>query len=97
MSWDKTYSHTVALGVDRLGAAVIYNEPDITISSLCWIVRSGTDQQRAALKLYRWQLLSLRGIGNGLEYFWPGHCARARTGDIQTSARARALLGAVTP
>ena len=96
MSWDRTYTHTVLLGIDRLGAAIIYNEPDITISSLCWIVRFGSDAQRNQLKLYGWQSASLRAIGAGLEYFWPGHCARARTGDIQTSARSRSLLGAVT-
>lgn len=97
MSWDRTYSHTVLLGVDRLGAALIYNEPDITISSLCWIVRSGSDSQRAALKLYHWQLRSLQLIGDGLEHFWPGHCARARNGDLQTTQRSRQLLGALTP
>jgi hypothetical protein len=93
MSWDKTYSHTVLLGLDRLGAAVIFNEPDITISSLCWIVRAGSTDMVARLNLHDWQLVALRGIGDGLEYFWPGHCERARTGDLETSARARALLG----
>ena len=97
MSWDKTYSHTVLLGVDRLGAAVVFNEPDITISSLCWIVRSGSPGQNDQLKLYDWQRGTLRAIGAALEFFWPGHCARARTGDIQTSSRARSLLGALTP
>lgn len=97
MSWDKTYSHTLALALDRAAAAVIYNEPDITISSLCWVVRSGSVTANATLKLYRWQAASLRAIGSALEYFWPGHCARARTGDIATSTRARTLLGALTP
>lgn len=106
MSWDRTYTHTIALGVDRLGAALIFNEPDITISSLCWVVRAsdqlpkllaagltptvpvqGAPRTLAKLKLSRWQLALLRAIGNGLEHFWPGHCERARQGDVTTSAR----------
>jgi hypothetical protein len=95
MSWDKTYSHTVALGVDRLGAALVFNQPDITISSLCWIVRQvHSEDMVQRLKLYPWQLWLLRRIGNFLEHFWPGHCADARQGDLDTSARARLLLGA---
>lgn len=93
MSWDKTYSHTALLALDRWGGAIIFNEPDITISSLCWIVREGSTSMQSALKLYGWQLLALRGIGSALEYFWPGHCAAARLGDLQTSARSRTLLG----
>lgn len=94
MSWDKTYSHTVALGFDRLGAALIFNEPDITISSLCWIVRESSPAQVEKLKLSEWQLWLLWQIGNGLEHFWPGHCAAARQGDLDTTARSRVLLGA---
>jgi hypothetical protein len=97
MSWDRTYSHTALLGIDRLGAALLFNEPDITISSLAWVVRSGSDAQRAQLQLYGWQRSALSAIGSALEYFWPGHCARARTGDLATSTRARTLLGALTP
>lgn len=93
MSWDKTYSHTLALALDRAAAAVIFNEPDITISSLAWMVRSGSDAQRASLKLHGWQRSCLRFVGSALEYFWPGHLDAARLGDIQTSQRAAALLG----
>lgn len=97
MSWDKTYSHTVLLALDRLGAALIFNEPDITISSLCWIVRNATKYRIAEvalpkLKLAVWQKFALVWIGNGLEYFWPGHCEAARQGDLQTGANARSLL-----
>jgi hypothetical protein len=97
MSWERTYSHTALLGIDRLGAALVFNEPDITISSLCWVVRNGNSEELGALKLYSWQLCALRGIGNTLEHFWPGHCTRARDGDIQASTRARTLLGVATP
>lgn len=92
MSWSNTYTHTIALAIDRFGAALIFNEPDITISSLCWVVRRGSKMQQDALKLAPWQRKLLQLIGNGLEHFWPGHCARARGGDLATSSRARSLL-----
>lgn len=91
MSWDKTYTHTLALALDRAAAAVIFNEPDITISSLCWIALNkapGLDD----LKLYQWQYEALVRIGGGLEYFWPGHCAEAVQGDLGTSVRSQLLL-----
>jgi len=95
MSWDIAYSHTLALAVDRLGAALVFNQPDITISSLCWIVRQVHSEEMVQwLKLYWWQLWLLWRIGDFLEYFWPGHCADARLGDLDTSQRSRVLLGA---
>jgi hypothetical protein len=102
MSWDKTYSHTVALGVDRLGAALVFNQPDITISSLCWIVLNGeklkiAEDALVELKLWRWQRFALKWIGHGLEYFWPGHTEAARLGDLQTGERSRKLLSDAPP
>lgn len=108
MSWDKTYSHTLLVGLDRLGAAVLFNEPDITISSLCWIVLKASDPRYVdmgprvpvadaiaslvKLRLYKWQLRLLWNIGHALERFFPGHCAAAREGDLDTSERSRVLL-----
>lgn len=108
MSWNQTYTHTLALGADRFAAAVVFNQPDITVSSLCWIVMTAesplppngdialhqavTDAY-LDLKLYIWQLHALRWIGKELERTFPGHCEAARQGDLDTSARARALLG----
>ena len=34
------YWLTLALAADRLGAAVLFNRPDLTISTLCWMVRT---------------------------------------------------------
>lgn len=111
MSWNRTYSHTVALGLDRFTAAVVFNQADITVSSLCWIVRkrdavmatpigaplTPLDLSAVAafktMNLYEWQVLTLRWLGDGLEKFFAGHLASARTGDIRTSERARMLLG----
>lgn len=97
MSWDKTYSHTLVLGLDRFGAAILFNQPDITISSLCWVVREApfgkiAEDALPKLKLYRWQNCALVIIGNALEYFWPGHCEAARLGDLQTGELSRGLL-----
>lgn len=109
MSWSQTYTYTLALAIDRFGAAVLFNEPDITISSLCWIVVTAErhaawpippDQKVAfaalrQLTLATWQYRFLRAIGNQfLERFWPGHCARARLTDLATTVRSRGLLGA---
>lgn len=102
MSWDQTYSHTVALAIDRLGAALLFNEPDITISSLAWIVRNAgalkiAEEALPRLKLAAWQRFALEQIGNGLEHFWPGHLDAARWGDLQTGQRARDLLSDFPP
>lgn len=93
MSWAGTYSHTIILGVDRFAAAVFFNRADVTISSLCWLVRAYPAQtvaQRAALK--PWQQWVLKQIGSGLEAISPGHCAAARASDLAIYASATALL-----
>ena len=92
MSWDQTYSHTVALAIDRFGAAILFNEPDITISSLCWIAQTKAPGLEE-LKLSKWQHELLQDIGAVLEHYWPGHCAAARQGDLDANARTRQLLG----
>jgi hypothetical protein len=97
MTWDQTYSHTLLLAIARAAAAVVFNEPDITVSGLCWIVHFGTSEEVAALKLYNWQHGLLVEIGGGLEHFFPGHLAATRQGDIDASARSRKLLGVKQP
>lgn len=98
MSWDKTYPHTVLIAVDQFAAAVIFNRPDLTVSTMCWMVRSGND---ASLKLAGWQRLSLTLIGDGLEKFWPGHCASASQGDLDraqlTVESLKAVIAGSTP
>lgn len=93
MSWSQSYSYTLVIGLDRFGAAVFFNQPDLTISSLCWIVRTNAPTL-PLLKLSTWQLLTLRWIGSGLEWLQPGHCANARASDMAASQRAADLLGA---
>lgn len=93
MSWNKTYSHTLALAVDRFGAALLFNQPDITISSLCWLVRTyPATKVLERITLHTWQFALLTGIGAGLERFWPGHCARARDSDRTVSLEVQGIL-----
>jgi hypothetical protein len=85
------------LAIDRLGAALLFNRPDITISALCWVARYAPDEPIAAsalheLKLYQWQFLALLWIGSVLEWIQPGHCIKARTSDILTSQSTTSLL-----
>lgn len=101
MSWDQTYSYTVVLAVDRFAAAVLFGQPDITISSLCWIVLNAgklriADEAMEKLRLSKWQVRSLLWIGGRLEHFFPGHCAAARLSDLRTSTRSIDLLGQKT-
>lgn len=84
------------LALDRLGAAWIFNRPDITISSLCWIARFQNNLTAQAaltqLKMYWWQPPLLRAIAAALELIHPGHCAHARVSDVKTSNAASLLL-----
>lgn len=98
MSWDGTYSHSVAIGVDQLGAAVLFNRPGLTISSLCRIVELADKgvtpfpDRLAFLTLSDWQIELLRWLGKKLDGRWPGHCEGARIGDLARADAAIALL-----
>lgn len=110
MDTKKPYWLTVLLALDRLGAALFFNRPDLTISTLCWMVLT-LEQARelhavpptdllvawAMLKAvdpYPWQTAALRAIGHGLEWLSPGHCARARESDKTLLVATAKLLGA---
>jgi hypothetical protein len=78
-----TYVRTQFLELDRAVAALVFNRQDITVSGLCWLVRTyPAVKVTERVPLHGWQLTLLRWIGNGLEHFWPGHCAGARDNDI---------------
>lgn len=97
MTWTKTYTHTIAIGLDDLGAAVLFNRNDITISSLCWMQRTAdagdpnVSAKLATLDLRPWQHGFLRRVGAGLEWIRPGHCDRARRAD-QARGKSMAVL-----
>ena len=98
MSFQRTYLHTLAVAVDDLGAAVLFNRDDVTISSLCGLYRRSTagDPRAAAvlavMGLKGWQTGFLRLVGDGLERILPGHCERAIGADILRGQAMVALL-----
>lgn len=98
MSWDRTYSHNVLIAVDQLGAAVIFNRLDVTISSLCRVVQlaDGGDAKfqatLASLKFAPWQVGFLRRTARALEWIQPGHCEAARLADIDRAKAMDTLL-----
>lgn len=103
MSFDRTYLHAVAIGVDDLAAAVFLGRNDMTISTACDLVRKMDGGNREARDLvfltfgfHNWQIRALRRIGAGLERLSPGHCNRARLADITRGSDASVLLSHVT-
>lgn len=88
-----TYVHNVLVGFDQFCAVVFFNQPDVTVSSLCWLARSYPlviVQRRMRLNIIQYKLLQL--IGAGLEKKWPGHCVAAREADMGRGVRVGALL-----
>lgn len=89
MSWGRTYSHTVLIAVDQFAAAIVFNRPDLTISSMCWMVMSGND---CTLKLSTWQRWILVKLGPVLNRIQANHCLDAAVGDYQRAARTLVTL-----
>lgn len=89
MAWNKTYTHTLLIGLDQFAAAVIFNRPDLTISTLCYLVMAG---QAWDVKLSRWQIWLLSRLGPALDWIQAGHCKQAKAGDV---ARAQSTLQAL--
>jgi hypothetical protein len=84
-----TYVKTLALALDYWSASVFFNQKDITISSLCWMLDQGKE---APLKLSRCQRWALSKIGPWLDRHWPNHRARARYSDITRLKNALDML-----
>lgn len=98
MAWDRTYSHNMLLALDMWGAAVFWNRPDITISSMCGLVMLADQHAEwrpnvEGLKLYRWQIAVLRFLGPILNRIQANHCQLAIYADIQ---RAQQLMSTLT-
>jgi hypothetical protein len=103
MSWSRSYAHMLAFALDILGAEIFWNQTDITISSLCWLVMAADELvagpgeenyklRLVRLNLYGWQLSLLRHIGPQLDRIRPNHRELAREADIDRAARVSALL-----
>lgn len=102
MSFDRTYLHTVLIGLDDFGAALFLNRNDCTISTACDLVRKMDAGNKAARDIVwltfafkRWQITALRAIGAGLERIQPGHCNAARLADIARGRSAAVVLDSV--
>jgi hypothetical protein len=80
MSWSDTYSHEFLLALDLWAAAVFFNRPGITISSMSGLVR---DRKDAPLELHGWQIAFLLWLAPRLS---KRHTDAARAADM---ARAR--------
>ncbi len=100
MTWARTYTHTLAVALDDLGAAILFDLDDTTISALCGVQRrsdAGDARATAALDTLRlkpWQHAFLRAVGRGLERIRPGHCQRAIVADLARGKTMRGLLTA---
>lgn len=89
MSWDRTYSHTVLIAVDQFAAAIIFNRPDLTISSMCWMVMTGNDSTLKLNTAQRWILAKLGPVLNRIQ---ANHCEEAAVGDYMRSIRTSCTL-----
>lgn len=87
MSWSNTYTHTVIITVDVLGASLFWNRSDLTISSLCGLEL----RKKAAGQGSVWSLVQL---GRFLNWINTGHCEAAINADAQRAVNALRSLGA---
>jgi hypothetical protein len=76
MTWTNTYSHTFLLALDLWAAAVFFNRPRVTISTMACLVHDGKD---APLELQEWQRSFLRWLAPKLS---TAHCRGALQSDI---------------
>lgn len=103
MAWGGTYAYRVLIGLDRLGAALLFNRNDITISTLCGLVQladSARPDRRKAFRLvlsfglHPVQLWLLRQLTYVLDKIQHNHCQLAISGDVQTAKSIVSMLKA---
>lgn len=88
----------VLIAIDDSGAALFWNQNDITISALCRVVQladSGNQEFKDrlyALALWDWQVKILRELAPKLDALEPNHCELARQNDIKRAERIVRLL-----
>lgn len=94
-----TYLKTTAVGFDMWCAGIFFDQDDVTVSSICGLVRRMDKGDKTArnlvmftLQLHDWQIGACRKIGAQLERYWPGHCEAAIAADILRAKRAISLL-----
>jgi hypothetical protein len=98
MGFANTYLHSVLIGLDDFGAALLFNRNDVTISAMCRVVQLVDRKDPAAeavlqrLALYPAQVFFLRWVGRGLTLIKRHHCAKALVADMQRASAIQALL-----
>jgi len=106
MAWGGTYAYRVLIGLDRLGAALLFNRNDITISTLCGLVQladSARPDRKHAFRLvlsfglHPLQLWLLRQLSYVLDKIQRNHCQLAIEGDLQTAHSIASMLKAFDP
>ena len=98
MGFANTYLHSVLIGLDDFGAALLFNRNDVTISTMCRVVQLVDRKDPAAevvlkrLALHPAQVFFLRWVGRGLTLISRHHCAKALVGDMERAHAIQALL-----
>lgn len=87
MSWDKTYSFTLAIAADVLTASILWNRRDVTVSSLCGLQLRRIANQEGGI----WILVQLGRLLNKIQ---ANHCELAIQGDL---AEARETIQFLQP
>ena len=94
MSWERTYTHTLAIATDVATASLFWNVSDLCISTLCRLVQLSDQGEASAAQLAELakfselQIELLRRVAAALERLQAGHCELSRLGDL---ARAQAV------
>ena len=89
VSFTRTYVHNVLLGLDDLGAAIVFNRNDCSISAICRLAQLG---QLDRVKASRWQAWILTHLAPILDWIQASHCELARQGEIERAKSTIAIL-----
>lgn len=91
------YLLTVLIGLDQLGAAILFSRLDFTISSLAGIVMNvkvdpSWQKEVDTFKFSRFQLKFLGWLGPVLNKIQTNHCQKAIASDLSRSTSTRTIL-----
>lgn len=86
---NRSYVHTVLVGLDMFAAVLFFCRADLTVSTMCWMVANGKE---GYLKLNRVQHWFLKTLGPVLNMIQADHMDIAMTNDL---ARANSTIAAI--
>ncbi len=90
----KTWFHGLLVSLDELGAAILYNRTDTTISSLCRLAQL---ELLGRVEASRWQAWSLTNLAPLLDRIQANHCEKARLADLARAESTIAILTVAAP